>query len=229
MKNVKLPIFMCSLLIFLIFYPYLHQKFPDYLFIVELFFALIMIAGVNLFVYKKNLLILMSILAILILGGILMTAYSNNFNGIFIVLLIELVFFAVIFVSLLKYIYEQREVTLNKIYAAITSYLVLGMVFAVLYTIIAILSPDSFQYTLAINMKAIKIFPHPSFFSEALYFSFVTLSTLGYGDWVPILGPIKMIAALEAIVGQLFSATVLTLIVIPAVYYVWKKNTVVIK
>lgn len=41
----------------------------------------------------------------------------------------------------------------------------------------------------------------------------MTLSTLGYGDWVPVLGPIKMIAALEAITGQLFIAILIARLV----------------
>ncbi|HAU2012855.1 TPA: two pore domain potassium channel family protein, partial [Legionella pneumophila] len=55
--------------------------------------------------------------------------------------------------------------------------------------------------------------PHPAFFSDALYFSFVTLGTLGYGDLVPVFGPIKMIASLEAIIGQLYIAILIARLV----------------
>lgn len=211
-KHLKFPIFLMTLLCFLIAYPFLHLKFPKQIAIVELFLAILMIVGVSLLIENKKTLIFMLTFAVLILFGILISGYTENTFVLLITMSVELMFFLVIFISLLFFIYAQKKVTLNKLYAAIISYIVLGIIFALLYALIAISLPDAFKYTVATHLIS-SPFPHPIFFSEALYFSFVTLGTLGYGDWVPILGPIKMIAALEAIIGQLFIAILIARLV----------------
>lgn len=211
--RLKLPIFLLVLLLFLVAYPYLHLTYPQHIAIVEVFFALLMISGVSLLINKKKLLFIMIVLSVLILIGIIITDYTQSLVLLFFVMLIELIFFLVIFVSLIAYIYKQKAVSMNKLYAAVTSYLVLGIIFAVLYTLIATISPDAFQYTVVAKMPSSYALPHPAFFSEALYFSFVTLGTLGYGDWVPMFGPLKMVASLEAIFGQLFIAILIARLV----------------
>ena len=211
-NSIRLPIFLCLLIMFLVFYPYLHQKFPEQIAILESFFTLIMISGISLLINRKSLLIFMLSLAACILIGILVAGIYETMLSLFIVLLIEFIFFSIIFINLLNYIFQHQEVTLSSLYAAITSYLILGILFAIFYTIAAIISPDIFHY--ASSLKPIlKIYPHPAFFSEALYFSFVTLATLGYGDLVPVFGPIKMIASLEAIIGQLYIAILIARLV----------------
>lgn len=213
LKDLRLPVFLIALLFFLIAYPYFHFKFPDQIAVIELFFALLMITGVSLLINQKKLLIFMSILAVLILLGILLAGYTENKVILQLTMFIELTFFLFIFISLLTFIYSEEKITLNKLYAAVTSYLVLGIIFALIYAIIFVNFPSSFQYTVSSNLVFTKNFPHPAFFSEALYFSFVTLSTLGYGDWAPMFGPIKMIASLEAIMGQLFIAILIARLV----------------
>ena len=211
--QIRFPLFLIALLFFFIVYPYFHLKFPEQIAIVEVFFAMLMVTGVSLLIDRRKMLVVMVALAILILFGILFTGYTENKVILLITMFVELAFFFIIFGSLIAFIYSQQRVTLNKLYAAVTSYLVLGIIFALLYAIIAVNSPDAFQYTISNYMIPKKIFPHPVFFSEALYFSFVTLGTLGYGDWVPMFGPIKMIASLEAIIGQLFIAILIARLV----------------
>jgi len=212
-NKIRLPIFLLVLLLFLIAYPYLHHTYPKHIAIVELFFALIMISGVSLLTRHKKTLYFMVGLAATILIGIFIMGTVQSRVLLFFVLLVELLFFLVILISLVTYIYKQKEVTLDKLYAAITSYLVLGIVFAVLYALVATVTPVAFQYTVSTDFASLSLFPHPAFFSEALYFSFVTLATLGYGDWVALMGPLKMVASLEAISGQLFIAILIARLV----------------
>ena len=49
--------------------------------------------------------------------------------------------------------------------------------------------------------------------SELLYFSLVTLSTIGYGDIVPLSGEVRMLAALEGVTGVLYVAITVALLV----------------
>tara|TARA_R110000868_G_scaffold409836_3_gene696217 strand:- start:2353 stop:3027 length:675 start_codon:yes stop_codon:yes gene_type:complete len=211
-QSVRLPIFLLMLTLFLVFYPYLHQQFPDQVAILEGFFFLLMLTGVSLLTEEKNLKIFMVLLAASILIGIFISGITESLLILTIVLMGELIFFIILFIKLLNFIFQHREVTISSLYSAITSYLILGIVFAIFYTLVGTLSSTLFHYT-AGAQPILNIFPHPSFFSDALYFSFVTLSTLGYGDWIPVFGPIKMIAALEAIIGQLFIAILIARLV----------------
>ena len=210
--HLRLPMFLLLLLLFLVFYPFVHQAYPQHLAVLEGFFLILMISGVSLLTHQKKLQFFMVLLAVLILVGIYISGLAKSHLLLSIVLLMELCFFSVIFIKILSHIFHHREVTLNSLYSAITSYLVLGIMFAIFYTMMGMLSPDFFHYT-AFPQPVLKTFPHPSFFGDALYFSFVTLSTLGYGDWIPFFGPIQMIASLEAIIGQMFIAILIARLV----------------
>jgi Ion channel len=82
------------------------------------------------------------------------------------------------------------------IYAALSAYLLAGISLGVLYWALERVWPGSLNYGGAI----------PDSFSSAdgIYFSFVTLATLGYGDFVPKTQVARGLAILEAVVGQLY-------------------------
>ena len=86
----------------------------------------------------------------------------------------------------------------NKIIGAICVFLLFGMIWDVLYTMFAMMAPDAF------NGLA------PGLWNEILpdlvYFSFVTLTTLGYGDISPAASLVRFLAFMEAMVGQFYLA-----------------------
>ncbi|MDM7831330.1 potassium channel family protein [Cellulomonas edaphi] len=109
---------------------------------------------------------------------------------------------AVVLISTLVCILDRllvaREVTLRLIAGALSAYLIVGMMFANFFGIIAWLQPGPFF----VSDQA------PD--AEALqYFSFVTLTTLGYGDLTATGNAGRGLAALEALVGQVFLATLI--------------------
>ena len=71
-QQIRFPVFLIALLFFLIAYPYFHLKFPEQIAIVEVFFAMLLVAGVSLLIDHRKLLVVMVIHAILILFGILL-------------------------------------------------------------------------------------------------------------------------------------------------------------
>jgi hypothetical protein len=73
-----------------------------------------------------------------------------------------------------------------------------------LYAAIDVLLPGSLQHSSS------SIANHPS---DLLYFSLVTLSTVGYGDLVPMYGEVRILAAVEAITGVLYIALTVALLV----------------
>lgn len=108
--------------------------------------------------------------------------------------IIGIVFFGFIIIIILKYIFNEDEIKGDLIAGAAAVYLLLAIAWAYAYRAIGAIQPGSFAIADAQNITQ----------SLALYFSFVTITTLGYGDIFPITTAAKSCAILEAVVGQLY-------------------------
>lgn len=220
----KIAIFLIILVLFLILYPYLHEYYPEHILITECSLAILMTSGVSIFLEKSYQKISSILLAVLVLLGVWLASYVKYRWIIVSTLCIEFIFFSFILVSMVKYVFRQRTITLNKLLAAICAYLILGLLFAIFYTIIFTIHSGAFILDVSNTFINTSLYPHPAFFTEAIYFSFVTLSTLGYGDLIPTFGPLKIIASLEAISGQLFIAILIARLVGLHIIYTNKSN-----
>lgn len=114
------------------------------------------------------------------------------------------VFFGFAVYGLFPYLRNARSVTDEHLYTAVSIYLLLGMQWFALYSAIDVFSPGSFLHNGAVVTDRS---------SELLYFSLVTLSTVGYGDIVPVSGEVRMLAALEGVTGVLYIAITVALLV----------------
>jgi Ion channel len=113
-------------------------------------------------------------------------------------------FFALTVVGLFSYLRNARAIMTAHLYTAVSIYLLLGMQWFAVYSAIDVFHPGSFHF----NKAAIADRQ-----SELLYFSLVTLSTVGYGDIVPLNGEVRMLAALEGVTGVLYVAITVALLV----------------
>jgi Ion channel len=112
-------------------------------------------------------------------------------------------FFALTAVGLFSYLRSSRIVTQAHLYTAVNIYLLLGLLWATLYLAIDAFDPGSIQ-----------VGSHPAEReTNLLYFSLVTLSTIGYGDIVPLSGESRILAALEGVTGVLYMAITVALLV----------------
>ncbi|ORJ60641.1 ion channel [Geothermobacter hydrogeniphilus] len=104
-----------------------------------------------------------------------------------------ILFLLLLVVSILKFIFQPRRVTLELIHAEVVVYLLIGLCGIFIYGLIKVMHPGSFSHA------------NPSSSSFVFsYFSFVTLTILGYGDISPIAQVAQSSAILEAIIGQLY-------------------------
>jgi len=114
------------------------------------------------------------------------------------------VFFGVTVAALFNYLTQARATTMAHLYTAASTYLLLGFFWFALYTSIDSFFPGGIQQSNSLLHDRS---------TELLYFSLVTLSTIGYGDVVPISGEVRMLAALEGVTGVLYIAITVALLV----------------
>ena len=97
-----------------------------------------------------------------------------------------------------KELFRQREVTTNMIFGAIVTYLLAAVAFAYLFEILELLQPGSFS--------GIADYASAQELGDALlYFSLVSLTTVGYGDITPVFGVARPLAVLEGAFGNALS------------------------
>jgi hypothetical protein len=109
-------------------------------------------------------------------------------------------FLALTIASMLRHLFNEPLVTANSIYAALCAYLLIGLTFAHLYSLLDVLIPRSFRLLEEAD-------PHAHF--QFAYFSFCTLTTLGYGDITPVRPTARGLAIVEAVIGQFFLAVLI--------------------
>jgi voltage-gated potassium channel Kch len=105
-------------------------------------------------------------------------------------------------------VFGPGRVTWHRVQGAVALYLILGLVFAHVYGLLNVLVPEAFA-NVAPGPNAHAVF----YRGHLLYFSFETLTTTGYGDIAPLHAVARGLATLEAVIGQLFPATLLARLV----------------
>jgi hypothetical protein len=117
-------------------------------------------------------------------------------------------FLALVLAEVLRRIVRAPRVGPSTILAGICGYLLLGLLFHAAYAMLESLQPESFSDPWeTATMAGQGRHPH------LLYFSFVTLTTLGFGDVTPAHAFAGMLATLEALVGQLYLAVLIASLV----------------
>jgi Ion channel len=102
-------------------------------------------------------------------------------------------------------VFAPGRVTHHRIIGAILVYLSIAVIFTALFTIIGLLVPNAFSGMLFED--------NPALASNVIYFSFVTLTSTGYGDIFPVHPAARSLCNLETIIGQLYPATLLARLV----------------
>ncbi len=116
------------------------------------------------------------------------------------------VFFALQVWHLSKRVFSSGDVNVYRILGAVAVYLVLGMLWANLYLFLYLASPDAFFFSPGTQSSEPPM-------SEMVYFSFVTLTTIGYGDIVAVHPFARSLVTLEGLVGQLYPAILIARLV----------------
>ncbi len=102
-------------------------------------------------------------------------------------------------------VFRPGRVTYHRIIGAILLYLLIALVFAALFVFVGLLIPHAF--------KDLPIEDNSALANSVYYLSFVTLTSTGYGDLVPVHPIARSLCNIESIIGQLYPATLLARLV----------------
>ena len=192
-STVKLLV---ALILLIIMTPF-FEEFAQGDLIEALMITLVLVAAVLAIGGKRSVLIAAALLLVpAIVGKWLSYAYPQTFHPYFF-FGFGIAFMGLVVFKLLSYVLRSIQIDTEVLCAAISVYLLLGLIWALAYAFLAQLSPDSFAF--AAN-------PHSSGRMDrfnAFYFSFVTLSTVGFGDVTPVSKLARTLAVMEAVTGTL--------------------------
>ena len=128
--------------------------------------------------------------------------YAAESPGTHVICYLAFAFFLVsLSVQLLRWTLGPGRITFERIIAAICVYICLGLIWANLYGVLLLWRPDAIQFAVGEGRVPVT------------YFSFVTLTTLGYGDILPVHALARALAYLEAAVGPLYMAVLIARLV----------------
>ncbi len=183
-----------ALLLTLILGPVL-DAFPRMHILMTIFWSSVLISSVYAVSQKKRVILIAALLAL--------PFFAEEWSSLFIVSLPALVigklfgalFFAFVIFHILRFIYRGREVYIEFIIAAAVVYLLIAVMWSYFYSVLEMIHPGSFN----LPDNTIGLLQN-----RFIYFSFVTITTLGYGDITPNTGFAASLSMVEAVVGQLY-------------------------
>jgi voltage-gated potassium channel Kch len=120
-------------------------------------------------------------------------------------LAISSAFIGLVAVRILLYVMKQQTVTTETILAALCVYLLFGVAWGLVYCMVEQLTPGAFRIPETVPARAA--------LQQLLYFSLVTLTTVGYGDISPQSPFSQALANIEAVLGQIYLAVLVARLV----------------
>lgn len=204
-----------GLLIFFLGYLIVVTSLGDFGFgavLARLFFSLIIVAGV-VTIFRKRWL---HGFAIVLAAGIIILKWVEEIRPevAFTVLnaSLSLLFLGFLLAVVSVQVFGEGPVTGHRIRGAVVMYLLLGVIWAILYHVVALTIPQAFR----LPEDFAGGYPD-ALQRQLMYFSFITLTTTGFGDITPVHPVAKMLTMFEALAGQLFLAITIARLVALAV------------
>ncbi len=187
-------------LVFLIFviFPLRQAGLSGRVFL-DLVMVTLMISGA--LATKQNPIVTLVTIVMVIAGAVLL--WASRFYPTPFLMVISAVFATIILLLYVRIVllvmFRQGPVTWSRIQGGICAYLLLGMAWASAFNVVEQIHPGAFRFVSEpVNIDELT--------SKLIYFSFATLTTVGFGDVLPVYPFARSLAIAEAIVGQLFPA-----------------------
>jgi len=202
------------LITYFIISSFLETRLTQYVF--GLLFSAVMLLSLLVVTDAKRPLMFGAVLLAISSFIVMSTGVVYSYEPIHIVHMVLIQIFLILITSVSLYsTYTFGSVTLQTLYGAVCTYLLMGLTWTEAYLIMFHIDHNAFSLTE-------KTLAAPILHHTFTYFSFVTLSTLGYGDILPVSAPARTFAWLEAIMGQAYITILIAQLV--GQYIVQKKD-----
>jgi hypothetical protein len=122
--------------------------------------------------------------------------------------LLHLPILAACVAGILTFVFRAERPTLDGIFATVVAYLLVSVIFGQLYSVALVWNPGALHLTVPLAQMTPQALG-----GEILYYSIVTMSTVGYGDVLPTSEFTRMLAAVEAVFGQFYVAVIVAVFV----------------
>lgn len=169
------------------------------LIISSLFAVAVPLASIYAFSGRRRILVVLITLGVqIVLFSVLRAFFSRNYL-IALHLAPAILLYIIVIILILKQILTTNEVTAGLIYGAISTFLLVGILWAALYILVELFVPGSFSGATTET--------------DLVYFSLITLTTVGFGDISPVSILARRLAVLEAAAGCVYIGVIIALIV----------------
>ena len=196
-----------NLAISLVCYLVVDAFFSDNKLLTYSILAMLIIAGPLAVGRKGSRRFVTLVLAVAMIGlGYLSTLRQGDYVEFIAYIAATLFFMDMIYLLSRALLVEQTRVTGDTLWGAINVYLLFGMMFAFLYSAVLALHPGAFTGGILDN-NSLEVT------QSMVYYSFVTMTTLGYGDITPKIQVAATLAYVQALIGQLYVAILIARLV----------------
>jgi len=191
-------------LLVLILIPFFIDYAPIRGLIATLCISIVVLVSLGIVVSSKKVFKVGLIIVLVVVGSEwLLLIFTNSLLSDLISNLIIIIFFIWIMIRLIKYIYASAQVEADVIYVAISIYLIFGFMGALIASTIDLVFANAYSSVLAMSGG----------YGDFLYYSFVTMTTLGYGDIVPKCSEAEALAIVLTMIGQFYMAIVIATLI----------------
>jgi voltage-gated potassium channel len=175
--------------------------------IVSILLSLVLISAVLAVSNRRSTLVVAVLLAIPAIIGRWIDHFRPHLVPPAVFLIAGLVLVAFVVINLLRFVLRAPSVSIEVLCASISAYLMLGLAWTMAYWLVDQLTPGgAFSFNTNAGPRSMNGF-------TGFYFSFITLSTVGYGDITPVSRIARWLAAMEAMTGLLYVAILIARLV----------------
>jgi voltage-gated potassium channel len=195
-----------ALALLFVSFPFVEEM-KDGDLILSVLFSLVLLAAVLAVAGRKRVLVIALVLAIPAVAGRWLNHLRPDLVSAAVFLVAGLLLVAFVVANLLRFVLRAPSVNVEVLCASISAYLMLGLMWTMAYWLVDQLTPGgAFSFNTNAGARSINGF-------NAFYFSFITLSTVGYGDITPLSRIARWLAAMEAMTGMLYVAVLIARLV----------------
>ncbi|MDG1039583.1 MAG: ion channel [Polaribacter sp.] len=196
--NPNYAYFLASLVLLILLPPFIFKSFLGILSFKIIYGIVLFLGSFHITQNLKQLLLSVILSALVYLSFLLnIESYTLGVYSLF----LSTALFTLFLIHLIKYIISMKKVNANSLFACISGYILLGIVASFLFTLLNLFTENT-----AFNIASEN-------FYDLLYFSFTTITSVGYGDIVPVSQLAKSVTILVSVLGQIYLTFLVAIII----------------